>query len=94
MVTGRLHDASTRQKFHGFDAPPMRDADVDAAAEDPPLGPLAGALLGVLAAAAGVGWLVLSLVLGVPGSIGIQVVLAIGGFVAFVASMLWWSPQV
>lgn len=72
----------------------MVDGDVGAAAEDPPLLPLASAVLGVLAAAAGLVWLALSLVLGVPGSIGTQLLLAAGGFVLFVASMLWWSPDV
>lgn len=72
----------------------MTDADVDAAAEDAPLLPLVSAVAGILAAASGLLWLALTLVAGVPGSLGIQTLLVVGGFLAFVASMLWWSPDV
>lgn len=72
----------------------MTDRDVDEAAEDPPLGPLAGAVLGVGLAAAGLVWLVLSLAVDLPGTLATRALLVVGGLVLFVASMLWWSPGV
>lgn len=74
--------------------PSIDDAAIDAAAEDPPLLPLAGAVLGVLLAAGGVLWLLASLFVEVPIPVGSPFVAIVVGLVLFVASMLKWSPGV
>jgi len=72
----------------------MDEDKLDAAAEDPPLGPFLGALLGSLAVVAGLGWLVLSLVLGVPSALLAQLGLVGAGVVGFAISMVRWNPDV
>lgn len=72
----------------------MDEDQLDAAAEDPPLGPFLGALIGVLAVVAGLGWLALSLVVDVPSDLLAQLGLAGAGVVAFAISMWRWNPDV
>lgn len=73
----------------------MADTDrLDAEAENPPKGPLAGAVLGLVLVAAGVLWALAGLAGVVAASALSQgLVLAVLGIVAFVGSMLWWSPE-
>lgn len=71
----------------------MDDDAVDEAVEDVPTGPFVGALLGVLAVLAGVGWLVAGALFAVPGTLAVQALLVVGGFVLFVASMVRWGPR-
>ncbi len=75
----------------------MADVDpesLDEEAENAPLGPLAGAVLGTLALAAGVVWSLAAVL----GLFGLDVVpglsLVAVGFTAFVGSMLAWDPDV
>lgn len=71
------------------------DADeLDAAAEDPPMGPFVGAFVGALAVLAGLGWLALSLVTNVTGDLGEQLGLVGAGVVVFAISMYVWRPDV
>ncbi|WP_226022178.1 hypothetical protein [Halomicrobium salinisoli] len=79
------------------------DADVAGAAEDPPLQWLAGAVVGLVLAAVGLGAGLLS-VAGVAGAavegapflapaFGSSPLLLLGGVVLFVGSMLAWDPD-
>lgn len=72
----------------------IREADIDDAAEDPPLLPLAGAALGALLAGGSLLWVVLSLFVDVPFPIGSPPTTFFIGLVIFVASMLAWSPEI
>lgn len=72
----------------------IRGADVDSAAEDPPLLPLAGAALGVLLAGGGLLWFVLSFFVLVPIPVGDPFTTTAVGLVLFVVSMLVWSPEI
>jgi uncharacterized membrane protein YidH (DUF202 family) len=80
------------------------DADIDAAAEDPPVGWLALSVLGLVLAGAGVVAFVLD-VFGVSGAIvaalptlapllDLSLVVALLGIVLFVGAMLQWSPDI
>lgn len=71
----------------------IRGADIDDAAEDPPLLPLAGAALGVLLAGGGLPWVLLSSIVDVPFPIGSPPTTIFVGIVLFVVSMLAWSPE-
>ena len=70
------------------------DANIDAAAEDPPLLPLATAVLGILLAVAGIVWLVASLFVVLPIPVGNPFLAILLGFVVFVGSMIAWNPTV
>lgn len=72
----------------------FEDATVDAAAEDPPLLPLAGAVLGVALAAGGLLWIAASPFVTVPIPVGDPAVAVGVGLVLFVGSMLAWNPNV
>ena len=74
--------------------PSIEDAAIDEAAADPPLVPLAGAVIGVLLAGGGLLWFVLSLFATVPVPVGNPFVVFVVGAVLFVISMLQWNPSV
>lgn len=70
------------------------DASIESAVEDPPLFPLAGAVLGILVAAVGVLSLLAPLFVAVSLPIGNPLFLVIVGVLLFVGSMVAWNPAI